>query len=249
MSQSQGSFFDGGPKTMFLSGLFLGVAVSAVIGFILAFSLVAGGKLPTGGSVAGNVPTVPTVNDPTQAPVAAGPVKPVDEKVDHIKGSKNAKVTLIEYADFECPFCSRHLPSLDSALADFPEDVRLVYRHYPLSAIHPEAQKAAEASECAAKLGGNDKFWAMHDMLFAKQQTLGTQTYLDSAKAIGVDEAKFKACLDSGEMAARVNADASEGANAGVEGTPATFVNGQLISGAVPYAQLKAAIQAAGASK
>lgn len=234
---------------MFLSGLFLGVAVSAIIGFVLAFSLVAGGKLPTGGSVAGNIPSVPTVNNPTQVPAVAGPVKPVDEKVDHIKGAKNAKVTLIEYSDFECPFCSRHLPSLEQALQEFPEDVRLVYRHYPLSAIHPEAQKAAEASECAAKLGGNDKFWQMHDELFAKQQTLGTQTYLDIAKSIGLNEGNFKACLDSGEMAARVNADTSEGSVAGVEGTPATFVNGQLISGAVPYAQLKAAIQAAGASK
>ena len=176
-------------------------------------------------------------------------MKPVDDKVDHIKGAKNAKVTLIEYSDFECPFCSRHLPALEQALKEFPEDVRLVYRHYPLSAIHPEAQKAAEASECAAKIGGNDKFWQMHDQLFAKQQTLGTQTYLDIAKAIGLNEGNFKTCLDSGEMAARVNNDTSEGSIAGVEGTPATFVNGQLISGAVPYAQLKAAIQAAGASK
>mgnify|MGYP000860926104 CR=1 FL=1 len=249
MSQSQGSFFDGGPKTMFLSGLFLGVAVSAIIGFGLAFSLLAGGKLPTGGNLGANNPTVPTVNDPTAPPVAAGPVKPVDDKVDHIKRAKNAKVTLIEYSDFECPFCSRHLPALEQALKEFPEDVRLVYRHYPLSAIHPEAQKAAEASECAAKIGGNDKFWQMHDQLFAKQQTLGTQTYLDIAKAIGLNEGNFKTCLDSGEMAARVNNDTSEGSIAGVEGTPATFVNGQLISGAVPYAQLKAAIQAAGASK
>lgn len=83
-----------------------------------------------------------------------------------------------------------------------------------------------------------------------KQQTLGTQTYLDIAKSIGLNSAtSLKTCLDSGEMAGRVNMDTSEGSVAGVEGTPATFVNGQLISGAVPYAQLKAAIQAAGASK
>ena len=234
---------------MFLSGLFLGFAVSAIIGCIFLFTMVLGGKFPTGNAVAGNVPVVPTINDPSQPLVAAGPVKPVDDKVDHIRGNKSAKVTLIEYSDYECPFCSRHTPSLDQALKDFPEDVRLVYRHYPLSAIHPEAQKAAEASECAAKIGGNDKFWLMHDQLFAKQQVLGTQTYLDIAKAIGLNEGNFKTCLDSGEMADRVNMDTSEGATAGVEGTPATFVNGQLISGAVPYAQLKAAMQAAGASK
>lgn len=246
---SQGSFFDGGAKTMFFSGLFLGIAVSAVIGFGLTFALLAGGKLPSGGSLAANNPTVPTANDPTQPSAPAGPVKPVDEKVDHIKGSKNAKVTLIEYSDFQCPFCQRHTPSIESALKDFPQDVRLVYRHYPLSAIHPEAQKAAEASECAAKLGGEDKFWQMHDQLFAKQESLGTQTYIDIAKSLGINEGNFTKCLNSGEMAKRVNTDTTEGSAAGVEGTPATFVNGSLISGAVPYAQLKAAIQAAGASK
>lgn len=244
MSQS---FFDGGNKTMFFSGLFLGVAASALIGFGLVFSLVWNGSaLGAGLAAGGNGGTVvPSIPSQPSAPAApAGPVKPFDAKTDWAIGANNAKVTLIEYSDFQCPFCQRHLPSVKQALADYPNDVRLVYRHYPLS-FHPEAQKSGEASECAGKLGGNEKFWAMHDELFANQSLLGRQMYIDTAKKIGLNEANFTKCLDSGETASQVSEDAASGNAAGVEGTPATYVNGALISGAVPYAELKAAIDAA----
>jgi len=228
---------------MFFTGLFLGIAVSAVVGLGATLNLVMSGKaLALGGSgnyVAPSAPSAPSA--PT--PVAAGPLKPVSDN-EHIMGAKNAKVTLVEYSDFQCPFCQRHLPSIKQALKDFPNDVRLVYRYYPLS-FHPEAQKSAEAAECAAKLGGNDAFWKMHDELFANQATLGRSLYTDLAKKIGLNTANFDKCLDGGEMATRVNTDLNEGTTAGVEGTPATFVNGQLVSGAVPYSELKAAIQAA----
>lgn len=228
---------------MFFTGLFLGIAVSAVVGLGVTLNLVMGGRaLALGGSntyVAPPAPSAPSA----PAPVAAGPLKPVGAG-DHVLGAKNAKVTLVEYSDFQCPFCSRHLPTVKQALKDFPNDVNLVYRHYPLS-FHPEAQKAAEASECAAKLGGNDAFWKMHDELFTNQATLSRSLYTELAKKIGLNTANFDKCLDGGEMAAKVNADLNEGTTAGVEGTPATFVNGQLISGAVPYSELKAAIQAA----
>jgi protein-disulfide isomerase len=240
MSQN---FFDGGPKTMFFTGLFLGIAVSAVVGLGVTLNLVmSGNALAVGG---GNTYVPPTAGQvpSAQAPVAAGPLKEVGAQ-DHIMGAKNAKVTLVEYSDFQCPFCSRHLPSIKQALADFPNDVRLVYRHYPLS-FHPEAQKSAEASECAAKLGGNDAFWKMHDELFANQATLSRSLYTELAKKIGLNAANFDKCLDSGETATRVSTDLNEGTSAGVEGTPATFVNGMLVSGAVPYSELKAAIQAA----
>lgn len=230
---------------MFFTGLFLGIAVSAVVGLGVTLNLVmSGNALAVGGgnntyvapSAGGQIPT-------PQAPVAAGPLKEVGAQ-DHIQGAKNAKVTLVEYSDFQCPFCQRHLPAIKQALADFPNDVRLVYRHYPLS-FHPEAQKSAEASECAAKLGGNDAFWKMHDELFANQATLSRSLYTELAKKLGLNTANFDKCLDGGEMATRVNTDLTEGTTAGVEGTPATFVNGMLVSGAVPYSELKAAIQAA----
>ncbi|QQR60826.1 DsbA family protein [Candidatus Uhrbacteria bacterium] len=241
MSQN---FFDGGPKTMFFTGLFLGIAVSAVVGLGVTLNLVMGGNaLAVGGNSGAYVPPSGAQAPAAQAPVAAGPLKPVSAN-DHLLGPKNAKVTLVEYSDFQCPFCSRHLPTVKQALKDFPNEVNLVYRHYPLS-FHPEAQKSAEASECAAKLGGNDAFWKMHDELFTNQATLSRSLYTELAKKIGLNTVNFDKCLDGGEMAAKVNTDLQDGTTAGVEGTPATFVNGQLISGAVPYSELKAAIQAA----
>lgn len=229
---------------MFFTGLFLGIAVSAVVGLGVTLNLVmSGSALAVGGGNNTYVPPSGGTLPQVAPPVAAGPLKEVGDQ-DHIKGAANAKVTLVEYSDFQCPFCQRHLPSINQALKDFPNDVRLVYRHYPLS-FHPEAQKSAEASECAAKLGGNDAFWKMHDELFANQATLSRSLYTELAKKLGLNTANFDKCLDGGEMATRVNTDLNEGTTAGVEGTPATFVNGMLVSGAVPYSELKAAIQAA----
>ncbi|TSC97616.1 MAG: DSBA-like thioredoxin domain-containing protein [Candidatus Peregrinibacteria bacterium Greene1014_49] len=127
----------------------------------------------------------------------------------------------------------------------YPDDVNWVYRHYPLP-FHANAQKAAEAAECAADIGGNDKFWEMTDMLMEK----GTDnTQLESyAAAIGLNAAKFKDCLDSGKMAARVASDATEGSTAGVNGTPGNIVlkNGtkesRMVSGAQPFSAFKAVI-------
>lgn len=249
-NRSQG-FWDGSPKVMFLMGLFLGVALCATLGL----GLVLGGAMDgvsAGSNNPGNVPTtVGNNNNPTPTPTPAGaPVKAVSDS-DHIKGNKNAKVTMIEYSDFECPFCKRFSPSVEQALKDFPNDVRLVYRHFPLRSIHPQAQKAAEASECAAKLGGNDAFWKMHDKLIA-DNAMTLDKMKGYAKEIGLDQAKFNTCLDNNEMATRVNTDFNEGGASGVEGTPATFINGTLLSGAVPYdgaGGLKEALQAAGAAK
>lgn len=227
---------------MFYTGLFLGIAISAVVGLGVTLNLVMGGRGLTTGGTAAVAPSVPSAPS-APAPIAVGPLKPVSDS-DYVRGAKNAKVTMVEYSDFQCPFCERHLPSINQALKDFPNDVNLVYRFYPLS-FHPEAQKAAESAACAAKLGGNDAFWKIHDELFANQATLSRSLYTELAKKIGLNTGDFDKCVDGGEMAARVNSDLSEGTSAGVEGTPATFVNGTLISGAVPYADLKAAIQAA----
>ncbi len=248
MDQARSSgFWDGGSKVMFMMGLFLGIAVSSTLGL----GLIVGGVIGGAGKAA-TVAVAPTPSpSPTPSPTpAGGPVKPVGNE-DHIKGNKDAKVTLIEYSDFECPFCKRFEPSVKQALKDFPKDVRLIYRHFPLRSLHPSAQKAAEASECAAKLGGNDAFWKMHEKLIA-MDPMSTDLMKQAAKDIGLDQGKFNTCLDNGETAARVNQDFNEGGAAGVEGTPATFINGQLVSGAIPYdgpQGLKELIQQAGASK
>lgn len=231
---NENTFWDGGSKTMFFTGLFLGIALTAVLALVFAFGSLFNGKfqLPT---AAGNnvVAQQPAAAAPGAQPTPSyGPVKAFDAKIDHVIGKSSAKITMIEYSDFQCPFCQRHEPTLKQLLTQYPNDVKLVFRHYPLSQIHPNAEKAAEASECVAKIGGNDKFWQMHDKLFENQATLGADTYKRLAGEVGVDVAKFTACLDSGEMAARVALDTASGNDAGVSGTPATFVNGTMLEGA-----------------
>lgn len=240
--------FQGSPKTMFVLGLFVGVSSVMTLVLALVVGLLVSGKgLPTLAANAGSnndqvaaAPSAPTPTPQPDAPPSA-PVKPVDEKNEYIRGNKNAKVTLIEYSDFECPFCARHISSIDQALKDFPNDVRFVYRHFPLS-FHPEAQKAAEAFECAGKQG---KAWEMHDEIFkantAKQMSVAK--WKEIAKNLRLDSGKFDKCLDSGETAAKIAQDMQEGTSAGVGGTPGTFVNGQLVEGAVPYATLKQIIE------
>ncbi len=227
---------------MFFTGLFLGIALTAMLALVFAFgSLWTGRGLAAGGSPSAYVPPTPTGQQPV-APIAAGPVAEVDTNRDHILGPVNAKVTLIEYSDFECPFCQRHLPTLKQIMAQYPNDVRLVYRHFPLSQIHPQAQKAGEAAECVAKLGGNEAFWQMHDKLFENQTALNATTYARLAGEVGVNVDQFNTCLNSGEMAQRVMEDYASGNNAGVQGTPGTFVNGVLIEGAQDISAFQAEI-------
>ena len=176
-------------------------------------------------------------------------IPPYDASRDHAIGSPNPTVTMITYSDFQCPYCKRIQPDLIKLLSDFPLDTRLVYRHYPLSGIHPEAQKAAEASECAAKLGGNDGFWKMHDKLFNNQTALSSDLYPTYAIEIGLNREAFSSCMASGETATRVQADVDSGTAAGIQGTPATFFNTKLIEGAYPYTMLREMVQEAGAVK
>lgn len=246
-SHGHGGMLNGNPKSMFLLGLFVGISSVTTLCLALLVGMLLSGK-SIGGSAA-LAANNPSVVQPTTIPSAdpntppAGPVKAVDEKTDHIRGNKSAKVTLIEYSDFECPFCVRHVASLEQALKDYPNDVRLVYRHFPLS-FHPEAQKAAEASECAGQQG---KFWEMHDEIF-KANTAGLMSvakWKEIAKTLKLDSGKFDKCLDSGETAATIAQQLQEGSTAGVGGTPGTFVNGQLVEGAVPYATLKSIIDQA----
>lgn len=234
---------------MFFMGLFVGISSVTTVCLAIVLGLLLSGKSLGAASVnaAGNpqVAVAPTPQDPTPAP--SGPVKPVDEKVDHIRGKKDAKVTLIEYSDYECPFCLRHEDTLNQLMKAYPNDVRLVYRNYPLS-IHPQAQKAAEAAECA---GAQGKFWEMHDEIFKANAagSMSVATWKQAAQTLKLDTNKFNNCLDSGEMAARVNQEEQEGAAAGVAGTPGTFVNGRLVEGAVPFASFKQIVDSVLAAK
>jgi protein-disulfide isomerase len=152
-----------------------------------------------------------------------------------VKGSANAKVTIVEFSDFECPFCSRVLPTMKKVEEVYGDKVRVAFRQFPLESIHPNARKAAQASLCAHDQG---KFWEMHDALFAKQKELAVGQLKGHAVALGLDAEKFNTCLDSNKYDKQVTADLEAGQAAGVSGTPALFVNGRLVAGAVPFEEM-----------
>lgn len=163
---------------------------------------------------------------------------------DHIRGNVEAAITIVEYSDFECPFCSRFHPTMLRALSDYPDEVRWVYRHFPLRNIHPQAQPAAEASECVAEQKGEEGFWNFVDAMFENQERLGGEYYREVAGEIGVNLAQFDSCVSSNKYATRVNDDYNGGIKLGVTGTPGSFVNGVPVPGAVPYEQLQSIIEA-----
>jgi protein-disulfide isomerase len=153
-------------------------------------------------------------------------------------GPASAPVTIIEFSDFQCPYCQRMVPTLEQVVANYGDRVRLVFRQFPLP-IHADAQKAAEASLCAADSG---KFWEMHDKMFEDIRALSVDQLKQAAVSLGLDGEAFAQCLDSGKHADRVADDLEAGRLAGVTGTPAMFVNGRFVNGAVPYDQLAALI-------
>ena len=189
--------------------------------------------------------------------VAAPPPEPqnvvLSVKDDPFKGDKNAKITLVEFSDYQCPFCVRHfrdtLPQLEREYISGGK-VKYVFRNFPIESIHPQAFKAAEAANCAGEQG---KYWEMHDRLFANQNALGLKDLPNHAKALILEMPKFQECLDSGKHAAKIRKDLADGQKAGVQGTPSFFValtepnDGmvkavRIIRGAQPYAAFKQAI-------
>lgn len=175
-------------------------------------------------------------------------LRPVTAERDHILGNPDAPITLIEYSDYECPFCKRFHPTVVKLIENNKDNVRWVYRHFPLGFHNPGAQKQAEASECVAELNGNDAFWDYSHKLYARTKSNGKGFPVSNlrplAEEIGVDGDAFSACLDSGKMATRVKEDAANGAMVGVTGTPAAFIvnkNGdaEFVAGALPLAKLQ----------
>jgi Na+/H+ antiporter NhaA len=168
-------------------------------------------------------------------------VVPVDEERDHIRGPRDAAVTLLEYGDLECPFCGQAEPAIREVLSDFG-DLRYVWRHLPLNDVHPNAQLAAEASEAAA---AQDKFWEMHDMMLAHQDELNLRAILGFARELELDVDRFKEHLRKRKGAPRIAEDVESADMSGVSGTPSFFINGHRHQDAYDVATLSKAVRVA----
>ncbi|CAN5169897.1 hypothetical protein BH11PAT1_BH11PAT1_5110 [soil metagenome] len=182
----------------------------------------------------------------------AGKVKDVSDD-ERIRGNKNAKVTLVEYSDYECPFCKRFHPTTQELMKTYGDKIRLVFRDYPLS-FHQNAQKEAEAGRCIAELGGNNAFWSYTDKIFERTTANGTGFALTDlgplAAEVGVNQQSFQQCLDSSKYTQVVKDQIVEGSTAGVSGTPATFIidskgKTQMLVGAQPVEAFKTVIDQA----
>ncbi|MCP6720024.1 MAG: DsbA family protein [Patescibacteria group bacterium] len=181
-----------------------------------------------------------------------GNIRPVTRE-DHILGSIDAPIKIVEFSDLECPFCKRFHVTMQQVVAEYGDQVAWVYRHLPLDSIHSKARKEAEASECAAELGGNDAFWAYIDRLFEitpSNNGLNLALLPQIARDIGLDQGKFESCLESGAQLAQIVSDIEDAENSGARGTPYSVIiasDGKkyTIPGALPFERVKLLIDQA----
>jgi protein-disulfide isomerase len=159
---------------------------------------------------------------------------------DHVSGPADAPVTLVEYGDYECPHCGAAHPIVNLVRRQFAQDLRFVFRHFPMSMAHPNAESAAETAEFA---GANGLFWEMHDVLYDNQDQLGLLLYLTLADALGLSEAALRQALADGTFAPKVRKDFLGGVRSGVNGTPTFFINGRRHDGTYAFEDLAAAIE------
>jgi protein-disulfide isomerase len=157
-----------------------------------------------------------------------GELTPPVSTQDHAAGPDDAPVTLVEYGDFECPYCGMAHPIVQAAQRELGSQLRFVFRHFPLAEAHPHARLAAQAAEAA---GAQGRFWEMHDMLFEHQDALDAEDLVGYAKTLGLDTARFARDLESGTYAKKARDDFRSGVRSGVNGTPTFFVNGTRYDG------------------
>lgn len=215
---------------------------------MLKAGLVTTATTPTAGTTATDTTAEPTP-DYAQIP-------PVSDK-DHVRGAKDGKITLIEYSDYECPYCNRFRPTMTQLMENYGDQITWVYRQYPLS-FHPNAQKLAEAGECVAKYGSEDAFWKFSDTVFSKMEdksiysnastsTVDEETILTLAAQAGANRNNVKSCLDKGEMKQTVSDMQAAATKAGISGTPSTIIlsdkGNSVIPGALPYEQVETMIK------
>jgi protein-disulfide isomerase len=222
---------------------------STPIAIILAGIIIAGAMYFSDGKKA----NAPADSQPAAANAGLEQVRPVSAD-DHIRGNPNAKVMIVEYSDTECPFCGRFHTTMKQIMDDYGKtgQVAWVYRHYPLDQLHSKARSEAVALECAAELGGNDKFWAYTDRIYAvtpANNGLDPAELPKIAEYVGLDATAFNACLISGKFDAKIQADIDNAQATGGNGTPWSIIisqNGQktALNGAYPYASVKQMVDA-----
>ncbi len=185
--------------------------------------------------------TSPLAIDQTDLLAAVVPIR----GTDHYRGVLTAPIKIIEYSDLECPFCKLFQTTLEQIVKDYPGRVVWIYRHFPLDSLHPKARHEAEAAECAAVVGGEEKFWAYIDRIFAitpSNNGLDPAELTNTAKVIGLDLTKFNLCLSTGQTKAKVDASVKEAIAAGANGTPFSIMvwpgGKQILNGAYPYSQM-----------
>jgi protein-disulfide isomerase len=228
-------------KKNFYFGLVSGIAVVSIIAFIATLAFLFSDKDSANNPNDNNIAAAPTPTRNTAPQPTAQPTN-IDIEVtkdDHIKGEFDAPITIIEFSDFQCPYCSRFHQTMRQVADNYKNQVRWVYKHFPLDSIHPYARKAAEASECA---GDQNKFWEYTDELFVNQSLISPDFLKQTAIKLGLNENKFNECLDSGKYSSKVESDYQQGLKAGVTGTPGNIINGQLVPGALPYEQMQGMI-------
>jgi len=243
---------DGSSSTPGSSSPFGVPAAIVIAGGLIAAALYfsGGGGVPAAGTTPSNDAAVAVDAGAGQvAGQAVGDIRPVDD-TDLVRGATNAKVTIIEYSDLECPFCKRFHPTLRRVLEEYPDDVRWVYRHFPIQQLHSKAPAEANAVECAGEQG---KAWELLDLIFEitpGNNGLDLETLPALAQQVGVaDIDTFKICVETGKYADEVEADLADAALAGGRGTPYSVIigpDGQKIplSGAQPFEAVKAQIEA-----
>ncbi|MGB0757337.1 MAG: DsbA family protein [Patescibacteria group bacterium] len=243
-----------GPGKTFGLGIVTAILIICTIGFFVLLSGKFDGTATAKSTDTTQVVKTGTQPTPTQptAPQPAGTgeiqLAAVTES-DWVKGNRNAKISIVEFSDTECPFCKRFHPTMQQVIDTYGDDVNWVYRHFPLDSLHPTARKEAEATECAGELAGNDGFWAYLDRLFEvtpSNNGLQLSQLPQIAEDVGINRAKFEECLDSGRHANAVQEEYQQAVAAGGRGTPySVLVVGDEnipVSGAVPFEQLKSII-------
>ncbi|OHA87252.1 MAG: hypothetical protein A3A96_02170 [Candidatus Zambryskibacteria bacterium RIFCSPLOWO2_01_FULL_39_39] len=224
--------------------------LSLPISIVIAGLLIAGG-IYLNGRIAVESPTV-VQKQQAKSQNLSGVIRPIDAN-DHVLGSANARIVIVEYSDTECPFCKNFHNTMNSIMQEYGKDgkVSWVYRHFPITELHSKALKEAEALECAGELGGNTKFWEYANKIYEitpSNNNLDPKELVSIATSVGLSSTTFSTCLESGQYAPRVNLDVSNAQEIGAAGTPYSVVidtkKGEYypLEGAYPYAQVKSVI-------